>query len=209
MASLCSTGLLFDEGELRFEGSMSKAIQSYTESLDVATEVADFRSSPPTSRDAAVKIVRASTLNATGVHRSQFEHGDDVVVEFALEALRECEDQLCAVIIRTSTGTPVLHLMSHNSSSRPFRVPGDAIVRCTIPRCPLYPGTYTVSIWIGTTAYSETDCRHDALRFEMAPGELLSVGFDLNWRHGLVQLDNRWEVSSRHDQMPVQVASYS
>jgi lipopolysaccharide transport system ATP-binding protein len=209
MASLCSAGLLLDEGELRFEGSMPEAIQSYHESLYVATEAVDFRSSPPTGRGAAAKIVEASMLSGTGVHRSQFEFGDDVVVEFALEALRECEDQLCAVIIRTSTGTPVLHLMSHNSSSRPFRVPGDAIVRCTIPQCPLYPGIYTVSIWVGTTPYSETDCRHDALRFEMTPGELLSVGFDLNWRHGLVQLDNRWEVSSRQDQTLVRVASYS
>jgi lipopolysaccharide transport system ATP-binding protein len=209
MASLCSAGLLLEEGELRYEGSMPMAIHSYLESLDVATEIIDFRSSPPTGREGAVKIIEASMRSATGIHRSRFEYGDDVVVEFALEALRECEDQLCAVIVRTSTGTPVLHLMSHNSSSRLFRVPGNAIVRCTIPRCPLYPGTYTVSIWIGTTAHSETDCRHEALRFEMTPGDLLNVGFDLNWRHGLVQLDNRWEVSSRQEQAPVRVASYS
>jgi lipopolysaccharide transport system ATP-binding protein len=209
MASLCSTGLLLDKGELRFDGSIPMVIRSYTESLDIAPNVVDFRSSMPTVRSGATHIVEASVLSATGTHRSQFAYGDDVVVEFALEALRECEEQLCAVIIRTSTGTPVLHLTSTDSTSRPFRVPGDAIVRCTIPRCPLYPGSYTVSIWIGTTAYSETDCRNDALTFEMTPGELLSLGFDLNWRHGLIQLDNRWEVSSRQDNAPVRVASFS
>jgi hypothetical protein len=142
-----------------------------------------------------VRVFQARVLDDHGRLCSQFAHGDDVTIEFVLEAQGPVQHQMCVVIIKTSAGVPVFHLLAHDGiTHKPLYVPGNATVRCTIPKCGLYPGTYTVSLWIGSTPYQESDCRADALTFQMEQGALLDMGLDLEWRHGLVHADSRWQV---------------
>jgi hypothetical protein len=77
-------------------------------------------------------------------------------------------------------------------------------VRCRIPDCRLYPGTYVVSLWLGRNAHLEVDSATDVLTFTIEPGALVRYGFDMSWRHGLYFCDSDWvtvESSRGHDDL--------
>src|SRR5262249_47715500 len=160
-------------------GPIDHVVDAYSQSLEEPTDRVNFRGKAAEFGTGEVRIAEATIQDRFGRPCSLFQNGDDVVVEFQLETTKAAQDQMCVVIVRTSTGVPVLHLTAHDAGSHgPTRVPGTSIVRCVIPRCQLYPGIYTVSIWIGSSAHLDTDCRTEALRFRMEPGDLLGLGFD-------------------------------
>ena len=200
VASLCHEGLMLDQGTVVCHGPVLSVIDRYAQSLTDAGQRVTFSPKPGTASASDVRFVDASIVNGSGVPSSQFAHGDEVAIEFTTRAGPAADDQLYAVTIRTSTGVPVLHLMADNGiTHKPTRHHGNAFVRCTLPRCSLYPGTYTVSLWAGSTPYRESDYRADALTFHVNQGALLEIGFDLGWHHGLVQVDSRWDVIARND----------
>jgi hypothetical protein len=61
----------------------------------------------------------------------------------------------------------------------------------------LFPGSYSVSLWLGINAHTEVDQKTDVLTFHVEQGKLLELGFDLTWRHGLVHADTRWQFQAR------------
>lgn len=200
VAALCRTGLLLDHGSVVCTGPIASVIDRYASSLaDVAAHVS-FDRDATRLQDAGVWLSEACVVDGAGRPCSQFQNGDDVTIEFSFEAGRTATDQLCAVIVRTSAGVPVLHLMAHNGvTHKPLRISGGAKVRCVIPHCGLYPGTYTVSLWVGSSAHQQSDYRPDAVMFHMGQGELLDLGFDVGCSHGLVHVNSRWHVAESTD----------
>jgi hypothetical protein len=143
-------------------------------------------------------IVEVAILDRMGNPRSTFNCGEDVVIEFEVEGPRGAADVMAVILIRTLTGLPVLHITAHEEGThQPLRVRGPAKVRCVLLNCPLFPGSYSVSVWLGVNAHNEVDLKTDVLTFHVEQGELLELGFDLTWRHGLVHVDNRWQVEGK------------
>jgi lipopolysaccharide transport system ATP-binding protein len=197
VAALCRLGILLERGTVASLGPVEQVIGQYAQSIETIAQSADFRNQPGGFGSGDVKIASIAIFDNTGRPCSRFGYGDDIRIDFTLEQIRRCQGQMCVVIIRTTTGVPVLHITAHNGhSSEPLRVSGASTVRCTIPNCQLYPGMYTISIWVGSSAYIDTDCRTEALTFHMDQGELLGLGFDLGWRHGLIHVPSRWSVCS-------------
>ena len=115
--------------------------------------------------------------------------------EFEVTGVTSFHNFLAVVKVRTTTGITVLHIPTPPALYWPSLNASEiAIIRCTIPECRLYPGTYIISIWIGRNAHQGVDWAPDVLTFSVDQGELASYGFDMSWKHGLYFCDSEWAI---------------
>lgn len=193
IATLCKAAVLLDKGGVDLIGSPSKIIEEYLVSTSGACSGAIGAKTGNRRGTGEVRVSDAAVLDGGGRPRSNFEYAEDVCVEFTINLVSKPTDLVFVVWVRTATGIPVLHLVNRDDPSwGPLPTSGRAKVRCVIQRCQLYPGTYFVSLWLGSGPYHEIDCVPDALSFRMEQGELLRLGFDVSWRHAIFHCETTW-----------------
>jgi lipopolysaccharide transport system ATP-binding protein len=195
ISSLCTACMLFDAGKLTCFGSPDKVVDRYLRSLtDGSTEVA---LAPGEKRRGSgqYRFTRASFHDASGSPTNSFEFNDEIRFRFGIEGRPgRAHSLFCVVMVRTGSGVPILCLMSEPNMAWPLaaKINGE----CLLPSCPLYPGNYIVSYWLGRDPNHEIDWVPDALSFQVRPGKLNSYGFDLSWRVGVVHCESVWSAES-------------
>lgn len=85
---------------------------------------------------------------------------------------------------------------SHDTYLGPIRVEESGRVMCRIPRLPLAPGTYKLSIGCNTEA-GFSDGVDDAVTIDVVGGGFYPSGSVPNRAHGEVLFDHEWEVLDR------------
>ena len=194
IASLCTTAVHLSGGRLAYYGLVDEAINRYLASATGHSNQADLAKGCETRGGTGeLRFVSARVLDDSLQPCSQFLHGQDIAIEFQLRGRTNSANYLGVVLIRTLTGVTVLHIPTPPE----FRWPsmgelGTATIKCRIPDCRLYPGTYVVSFWLGRNAHLAVDFATDALTFSVEQGPLVRYGFDMSWRHGLYFCDSEW-----------------
>jgi lipopolysaccharide transport system ATP-binding protein len=194
--SLCDCAAYLRAGRLEKFGIVQDAVANYLESGAGHSSHVDLRRASVTrSGTGDLRFVAARILDESLQTTGQIVHGKDLYVEAEINGSSAYANAYLAIMIRTLTGITVLHIPTLPDFSLPFTSGLESvIVRCKIPNCGLYPGTYIVSFWLGRNAYQELDHAYDALTFSIEPGPLARYGFDMSWRHGLYFCDNGWEI---------------
>ena len=188
--------MLLSAGTLCSIGTTAEIVDRYLSPFRDTVQCADLRSVADRRGSGEVKIVNASLMDHFGNPCSTFQYGDDICVEFTLERMSDTPQLISVVWVHTATGTPVLHLASHDDAAcEPFRVQGTSTVQCVIRNCQLYPGTYSISLWIVPSHHADTDFVPNALTFRVEQGGLLNRGLEMSWRLGVFHCDTKWRVS--------------
>jgi lipopolysaccharide transport system ATP-binding protein len=206
IASLCATGVHLSGGQLAYHGPVDEAINRYLASATGHSNRADLApGSEGRGGTGELRFLSARVLDGSSKPCSQFLHGQDLFIEFQLRGRTNYTKYLGIVLIRTLTGVPALHVPTPPEFRWPSMEESKTLtVRCRIPDCRLYPGTYVVSLWLGRNAHLEVDSATDVLTFTIEPGALVRYGFDMSWRHGLYFCDSDWvtvESSPSHDDL--------
>jgi lipopolysaccharide transport system ATP-binding protein len=193
VATLCKRGILLSAGRVEKIGPTSEVIDRYLTSAGDSPETVDLSSHKQRDGTGEVRFSQIGLRDGTGNPSRDFEYHDDLTFEITLDARRPSPPLHCVVEIHTAHGVPVLHLFSQDDPScAPLVVKSRTRVRCVLARCDLYPGTYSVDLWLGPSPFHTTDWLHDVLRFHMGQGQLRRRGFDMNWTHGLVHRESSW-----------------
>jgi lipopolysaccharide transport system ATP-binding protein len=192
ISSLCSSAILLEQGNLVENDVTDVVLHRYL--TDPASRVrsvfcADMTKTKP---DQTLKIIEASLHDLAGRQQNKFAYGDPVVFRASLDGVVPTAPIQFVVQIHTATEVPVLHLMSHYTNECASNRGAVLSVECLLECCPLYPGDYRVSLWVGTSPHQGLDWVRHALMFTMTPGVLLSYGVDLTWRHGVVHQETTW-----------------
>jgi hypothetical protein len=167
-------------------------------SSQVSSKVVDLRASRNERRGTGeFRVAELALSDDEGNRKDVFVTGDHIRFDLLLTGNAAIDHLLFVVLVRTETGIPVLHLT--NDPLEPVWISGGARVRCELPCCPLYPGRYIISLWIGRNAYQEIDHAPDIRSLTIEQNLDLSQGFDLSWRHGLCHCDTAWSVSPAID----------
>ena len=193
IASLCGSAIWIDQGRIASSGRAELITQKYLSSIVTARDSVDLRSHKKRRGSGEARILEACIVDNESMRTGVFKHGDDVNFEFLIAKHRVTADLLCVVSIRTATGTPVLHLVSRDDPGW-SEMNGSSLtrVRCHLPKCELYPGTYLVSLYIGPTHHHTTDEVEDVLQFQIEQGKLMERGFDMNWTIGIYHPKSVW-----------------
>jgi lipopolysaccharide transport system ATP-binding protein len=206
ISSLCSSGIHLDRGLLAYRGPVEEALNRYMGSGKAfANDVEICRDKNRCAGTGELRFTSARIVDELSETRGAFQHGEDVSIEFTLEGSTSYDSYLAVVLIRTLTGTAVLHIPTPPEFRWPsLKSVGSLRVVCRIPECRLYPGTYVVSFWLGRNGRLTVDSAEDTLTFSVEHGPLLRYGFDMSWRNGLYFCDNTWSISqiSSRDALP-------
>jgi lipopolysaccharide transport system ATP-binding protein len=196
--NLCRTTILLDGGSLKRFDESSRVIGHYlAEGLGSACsiELTEYR-----FRDGNRKAVFewAELRRQDGEPCQDFSIGDDVEVLFRLRAVDKLDEIKLAVELRTSDGLRICNMTDSDSGFELLRPDSSETVAITIKDIRLYPDTYYVSLWAGSTDSRETfDRVEDCLCFNIADGGRLTMR-RLPRSAGLLFLTPQWNRLSAH-----------
>jgi lipopolysaccharide transport system ATP-binding protein len=193
IARLCKRGILLSAGGVEKIGPISEVIDHYLYRPGDSPENVDVTNHKQRGGTGEVRFLEACLRDSTGNPSRRFEFGDDLCFEMVLAPRSPSPPLHCNVAIYTALGVPVLHLSSQDDlTCPPLVVKTRTRVRCVLRGCDLYPGTYSVNLWIGPSDTHGTDWVPDVLQFHMGQGQLRRRGYDITWAHGLVHRDSSW-----------------
>jgi hypothetical protein len=99
------------------------------------------------------------------------------------------------VWITSEIGQIMLHLCSRDTGTFPREIPGEGEVRCTLPRCPLPPGHYAVSLW-ARIAFDPLDWIEPAFGLVVQQGDFFGGGQQIEEYGGRpVLVDHNWSLA--------------
>jgi lipopolysaccharide transport system ATP-binding protein len=166
VANLCTSALWLGEGKVVMQGAVQDTIAAYMRTVGGAQQSDPSRWRHHGTGDA--RVTDARMLDATGEPRTTFGMGQALVVEFDTEFFHSFPSVLMSVYIRRAdTGLPVLDLLSTDSGHgfEGLEV-GKHRFAVELPACPLYPGSYIVSLFV-VVAGKIVDHVEDVLTFSM------------------------------------------
>jgi lipopolysaccharide transport system ATP-binding protein len=168
VANLCTSGLWLDHGTVRARGRVEDVVSVYVE-----TVTGPAKSDPSHWRHQGTgeaRVIDARLIDTQGYARATFGMGETLVVEYDVEFYRSFHSITMAVTVhRADTGLPVLDLINTDSGAA-FTdiVVGKRTFSVELPDCMLYPGPYSISLWVVLPG-NTLDHVPDVLSFSMVP----------------------------------------
>lgn len=197
IATLCDGAMVMDRGSVLYRGNTSEAISQYAnlvgDDLGLSRDLHEWRNR---SGSGQARIVWGGvSWEGESERLSCVTMGDTLLIQFDVErniAISPSDLRL-ALVVSTITGTPVFHISNEDDN---FVFPDKDRDRISVrlPRIALFPGTYTVSFWVGNLHYDNYDYVRDCLRFEVVQGKVPTRGNTMDWNNGLVCPASDWSV---------------
>lgn len=199
IGTLCSRALVLENGSVAYQGGADEAISHYAslvgDNLRTSRDLRDWRNRTGSGR-ARILWGRVS-WESRHVQSEFVTMGDTLAIEFTVwrdNAIPHAQLRF-SMIISTITGTRVLHI-SNEDSDFSFPDLDEGTITVTLPRLPLFPGAYTVSLWVGSQHYDDYDFVKDCLRFDVVQGDTPTRAYKMSWHNGLVYHPSFWSVDT-------------
>jgi len=192
ITGLCSSAILMSKGQVVFSGASEKAVELYMGAF--GGDACWTATAPEATKAEPLSIRSIQLLGNDGRVKGKFETGQDLDFRITCKFSQGISSVLFVVIIKTITGTPIFHI-SQYLSGEILESGKEVEISCLLPDCPLFPGRYIASLWVGRNAHQELINVTDALSFAIEQGRLSGIDFDLGWRHGLVHCQSEWSIT--------------
>jgi len=146
--SLCKRSVLLANGRLDIEGPSEKVIYHY---LDQQQETGSEKMPARIEADRDYfNWIDGFSLNAAQGRNLSLNCGDPIILEFAVESMKELSEITVGITVTTATDVKVVSMSSKvqqvSSASGPSRV---WWVSCDLGRLPLNAGTYFARVYVG------------------------------------------------------------
>ena len=192
--SLCTTGVLLDQGEVAFIGSTSKTLEKYQASI------ASLQSIPVDQRKdrSGSGEVRISHLTIGGDNDGAVTTGLPCIFSIEFETSRRfIRDELhFAITIVDANGTLLFTCASLHRGAQFPEFSSTGIVRCTIAQLPLVPGEYSVNVAC-TVRKQRADRVENAATFTVLENDYFGTGrLPKPDKHGPIIVSNEWDGAS-------------
>jgi lipopolysaccharide transport system ATP-binding protein len=195
---LCNKGLLLESGRVKLAGDIDKVTQEYANFEMPAAGFIELEDYPSRKGSGEITFKWAKIFNADSVITSDFSLGQDINIQFAVNAERKIQNIRFSVQIKTSAGFPVCNMVDVDSGFQIGTIDGFNIYNITLKDIRFYPDIYSIGLWIGNTESDITyDYVEDCLAFHIVDSGRLTMR-SLPRSTGLLFLTPIWEeVSTR------------
>jgi homopolymeric O-antigen transport system ATP-binding protein len=148
VSSLCTRGLLIDQGRLVWSGSPQSTIERY-----LASSPAD--SSQPLSErkdrrgEGKVRLTRITVMNDRHQEVDTVTAGQDVTfaIDYDIPAMETLRHVVVQIKFASVLGQPLFACLSGASGGNSMELRPGGRLLCKIPRLPLTPGFYPFTVW--------------------------------------------------------------
>jgi Wzt C-terminal domain len=97
--------------------------------------------------------------------------------------------------VQTLLGEVILHMYTRTAGVQVPEAPATGEVRCSVPRCPLPPGQYTITLWADQGG-EPLDWIQRACEMTVREGDFYGSGQTQLPSHPAVLVDHAWTVSA-------------
>jgi lipopolysaccharide transport system ATP-binding protein len=188
LQALCQRGMLFDKGQLCYDGSIEDTVARYLSNLEqaMATDLKDR------SDRSGRAIVRLTRVRVSGAAAAQGVLATGSPAIFLFDVDNFLTSTSCAFTIFDDLGHPVAEFGSSidspedtDDSTEPTRFV------CTVDELPLVPGRYRLDVKVTAQGHLQ-DAIEGAATFTVEGGVLGGRPVSDNSPHGTVAVRHRW-----------------
>jgi len=197
VSALCDKAICLSKGQLMMFGGAEETLQHYTKlSVADAGSAKDLRDHKGRKGKGELFILEAEIYGERDGKRLPTPRmGDDLSVRFLVENRADLapEQIRLSVAIKTITGQKVLHVCNEDDGFV-FPKSEQSWIRVFLPNLQLYPGTYCVTLWVGSARYYDYDHVEDCLTFEVGAQIDSPRAFRTDWSQGLFLHTSSWSL---------------
>jgi homopolymeric O-antigen transport system ATP-binding protein len=196
ITNLCRKAIWLDDGWLKMSGNVSDAVDSYVASVRrLSTQPLEGRSDR--SGDGSVRFKHVEFRNGKGDAVETVSSGDElVVVLFYQSKNKESLGKIStSIVFVNQAGTAVFCGWNDLVRAELKGLPPEGKLVCRIPRLPLAPGVYslTLALVVGTKT---ADKIRRAATLGVAEGDFFGTGKLPPERNGSVLVEHQWFAES-------------
>jgi lipopolysaccharide transport system ATP-binding protein len=209
VSKLCERSMLLSGGRKVIEGPTRDVVSEYVATATAGTDSSlaerQDRSGDGRLRFTELRLERDGRLIDMPVTGQPLE----LALRYETVGSRQIEHPRFAVGIATVMGELMLHLESDAAGSEIRMAPEQGEVVCRIPRLPLPPGRYTVTV-AAAVGLQMLDHVSRAAELTVAEGDFYDSGIRPSESHRTVLVDHRWTISGSgepHERVEIPAAS--
>jgi lipopolysaccharide transport system ATP-binding protein len=195
VSNLCDRSMLLQSGSKVTEGPTAEVIEAYVRSVvrETGTALTDRTDRHGNGRLRFTEIAfetagRTVDSPATG---EDFE----IVLRYETVDGKPARNVSFAVQVLTLLGDVIVHFYTRTAGVQITEAPGIGEVRCVVPRCPLPPGQYMVTLWADQGG-DPVDWIQRACELTVREGDFYRSGQTQLPSHQSVLVDHSWSVSA-------------
>ncbi len=183
-SALCSTGMYLRDGQLVAEGSLRTVIDEYLDDVQSNARI-DIREREDREGDGRIRF--------TDVHvaRGSVRTGDGCEVSMRYKGTPGPGVIRVGFAVYGALVEPIFQCVNDVSGDFIADVAPEGMFTCTIPRLPLAPGHYTVSVYVEIDGRVADWVQHAAV-LEVVEGDFFGTGRLPSDSHGRFYVDHSW-----------------
>jgi lipopolysaccharide transport system ATP-binding protein len=191
MTTLCTRGLLLSAGGVDMEGEITAVAAAYlregiTREAFVDLSARGDRSGSGEARFSSIALSNGSKPTST------FEFGSDLVQKITVIVHSPAAAALIQIVIVSADGVAVHELLNVHEGCVWKADSGIYEFVVTVPQLRLYPGTYTIDLWLGSRHSARVDYITNAAEFHVVQTANSGLERPLDRADGLVFQSAQW-----------------
>ena len=191
VTALCNRGILLERGRIERQGPMSSVADTYLKNRVNAGPFADLRQRGERSGSGDAQF-RSIELLKEGHACRTFAYGEDFALDIEVHIKKPIGVAILQAMIVTDDGVRVHEFVNANDQCRWAKDVGIWACRVTVPKLLIYPGTYSVDLWLGDRNSQRIDYITNAISFDVIQPADSDVVRLLDRSNGLVFQHADW-----------------
>jgi lipopolysaccharide transport system ATP-binding protein len=184
VSALCPTAMYLREGQIATRGPTREVIDRYVDDVKSTAHV-DVRNRLDRQGDGRMRFT------AVRVSNGLVTTGDDCEISLFYEGTPGSGTVRLALAIYGALVEPLFHCSTDVSGDVITELAADGAFTCTIPRLPLAPGHYTVSVFCEVDGKVADWVQHAGV-LEVVEGDFFGSGRLPSEAHGTFYVDHQW-----------------
>ena len=188
---LCQRAIVVEGGQIRREGSPSDCIGYYLGGRQAPSARVDLTGVPRTDPRLRPTLTSLDLLNAVGEPVTTIGSGDPLEFHLGYRAPGELSNPSFSVIVADTVGTALFQLQTRAQLGLIERAPASGTWLCRVPRMPLAPGTYHLTVGCSTNE-RQLDLLEQVASLTVEPRNYFGTGYLPHQGNGSLLVDAEW-----------------
>ena len=194
--SLCTRGVLVENGRVQFDGPVEETMRRYVESMGSLRSNEDLADRPRRETNGQARLCGMKTLDPETGAPAPAICGSDLKLEFEINSQVESPDVQVDCAFKRVDGLMLLHLSNATTHDQLRLSPGANRITLSVPRLALPPGLYPCNVMVRIKG-EIADWVTDAWTLEVNGGDYYGTGTEPPQTHALFYAPHKW---SRNDE---------
>lgn len=193
--TLCTRGIIFQDGRSIFDGSIESALAHYSETMESGGGLDRKKLQRHLTRSGQITIHEIDVRPIDGGRPWTVPSGGSVQITLRCNVKRRVKRTAVRISLKTLRGVEVLRLSTMPISGIPIdQIEGDFIATLTIDNLPLTGGRYLLSVAIDRPNIESLIWLEDIGELRVLPVDRYGSGLLLTSERGLIVADHSWEI---------------